>query len=86
MKTYIAAHYDPEYYDPSTFFWGVLIFLAVFVACFFIWKAIEWLRSRTALRGRNETSQPEAAKDSWEQAISRPTADYNYVSLMGARE
>ncbi len=83
MKTYLAAYYDPEYYEPSAFFWGAVIFLAVFVVCFFIWKAFEWVRSRAALRGGKESSQPETTKDSWDQAISRPAADCNYVSLMG---
>jgi hypothetical protein len=32
--------------EVSTLFWGALIFLAVFVSCFFAWKAIEWLRNR----------------------------------------
>lgn len=33
------------------FFWGALIFLALFVACFLVWKAIEWLRNRGSLNG-----------------------------------
>ena len=83
MKTYIAATDYPEN-EFSTFFWGALIFLAVVVSCFFLWKAVEWLRSRMAFHGRATTSRAETTKDYWEQAISRPAADHNYASLMGA--
>jgi hypothetical protein len=37
--------------DTSTMFWGAVIFLAVFVSCFFAWKAIERLRNRRKFDG-----------------------------------
>lgn len=81
MKTYLVAYYYPD--DSSTLFSGTLIFLAVFVLGFSLWKAIEWLRNRAALHRRKATSQPESTKGSWDQAISRPAADHNYASFMG---
>ena len=40
MEIY-AARYDPHAFDIDRLFWGALIFLAVFVCCFLVWKAIE---------------------------------------------
>jgi hypothetical protein len=55
METYTAATYpgglDPHFFDIDVLFWGALIFLAVFVSCFFAWKAIERLRNLRKFSG-----------------------------------
>jgi hypothetical protein len=42
----VRGNYRYRDFDIDTFFWGALIFLALFVSCFLAWKAIERLRNR----------------------------------------
>jgi len=92
MEMY-AAH-DPAGYDfpISTLFWGALVFVALFVCCFFAWKAIEWLRTRGKVRSEvAEGRVPKVPKvpkvpgdpsESWAtQAISRPSGDRHYWEM-----
>jgi hypothetical protein len=71
--------YDPAGYNfpISTLFWGALVFVALFVCCLLAWKAIQWLRNRRtfddAATGPGDKKDP---KDPWDNAISRPSADY----------
>jgi hypothetical protein len=44
MQMY-ARYYGDYDFPISTLFWGALIFLALFVSCFLVWKAIERLRN-----------------------------------------
>jgi hypothetical protein len=81
MKAYMAA-VEPDY-EFDTFFWGALIFLAVFVLGFALWKAFEWLRSRIESHRGAAPTQLETPKDSWDQAISRPAGDRIHDSLIG---
>lgn len=69
-------HYD---FPISTLFWGALIFLALFVSCFLVWKAIERLRNnlRRFDGAAVDEGNPKDPKDPWDQAISRPPADYH---------
>jgi hypothetical protein len=60
-----------------------LIFLAIFLSCFALWKAFEWLRNRIASHRGASPRQPEPPKDSWDRAISRPAGDRNWVAPMG---
>jgi hypothetical protein len=61
-----------------------VIVVAIFVACFLAWKAIEWLRNRREsgdlVVDGVHAKDPEAPQDSWENAISRPTADFSGFS------
>jgi hypothetical protein len=41
----------PHDFDIDTLFWGELIFLALFVSSFLLWKAIEGRGNRTTLNG-----------------------------------
>jgi hypothetical protein len=53
METYTATLYarldDRHAADIDGFFWGALIFLALFVGLFLLWKAIDGRRNRTTL-------------------------------------
>ena len=52
---------DPHAVDiPDTLFWGALIFLALFVFCFLVWKALEGRGNRTTLDGVAMTEDPKA--------------------------
>jgi hypothetical protein len=61
MQTGAATRYRPRYYrhgfDIDTLFWGALIFLAVFVCCFLVWKAIERLHNGTKFDGGGAVNQ-----------------------------
>jgi hypothetical protein len=82
VRTYVAKPV-PDVDEFSTFLWWTLIFLALFLSCFALFKAIEWLRNRRALRSGAATSQPETAKDPWDQAInSRPAGDRTWTTPM----
>ena len=64
METYTATRYprgrDPHAFDIDTLFWGALIFLAVFVCSFLVWKAIEWLRNQKVSAPARGTTSVEA--------------------------
>ena len=61
----------------STFFWGALIFVALIAFCFLAGAALRWLRNRRRLDGEAvDEGHPKTPKDPWDQAISRPSADY----------
>lgn len=81
MRNYAVSRYN-EYgeFDISTLFWGALIVVALVVACLLASKAIDWLRSRKKFDGV-VTSDPE---EPWDQAISRPSADYFGDGGLGA--
>jgi hypothetical protein len=64
-----AAHYDPHDFDIDTLFWGELIFLALFVSSFLLWKAIEGRGNRTTLNG---VAMKEDSKDSWDPEVPDP--------------
>lgn len=79
MTTYLAKPV-PDGEDFTSFLWGTLIFLALFVSCFALWKAAEWFRNRRELRTGARASRPEATKDPWDKAIySRPDGDVNWT-------
>jgi hypothetical protein len=64
----VRRPYNRRYgdFDIDTLFWGALIFLALFVSCFLVWKAIEWLRNGTkpsAPSRANTSAAPKAAAD-----------------------
>lgn len=69
----------------STLFWGALVFLALFVSCLLVWKAIERLRNnlRKFDGAPADEGHPKDPKDPWDQAISRPPADHNWVEGLG---
>ena len=85
METYTAAtdrSLDPQIYDIDVLFWGAVIVLAVFVSCFFAWKAIESLRKRrkvddAAAKGGHH-KDPE---DPWVHSISRGLAGHDGAAL-----
>ena len=73
---------DPHAYDIDVLFWGAVIVLAVFVSCFFAWKAIESLRKRrkvddAAAKGGHH-KDPE---DPWVHSISRALAGHDGAAL-----
>jgi hypothetical protein len=69
----------------STLFWGALVFLALFVSCFLVWKAIERLRNNLRKFDSEAVDEghPKDPKDPWGQAISRPLADYHSSPGLG---
>ena len=85
METYTAAtdrSLDPQIYDIDVLFWGAVIVLAVFVSCFFAWKAIESLRKRrkvddAAAKGGHH-KDPE---DPWVHSISSALAGHDGAAL-----
>jgi hypothetical protein len=71
----------PDGEDFTSFFWGTLVFLALFVACFALWKTVEWARHRKELRTDAVTSQPRVTDDPWDKAVhSRPDGDVNWTA------
>ena len=46
MEMYAARYPRGHEFPISTFFWGALIFLALFVFCFLAWKVVERRRNR----------------------------------------
>lgn len=80
MWTYVAATYPGGYDFPiSTLFWRAVIVVALFVSCLLAWKAIGWVRNRGKSGGvvvEVHLKDPEEPRDPWENAISRPPADY----------
>ena len=56
-----------------------MIVIALFVSCLLAWKAIGWVRNRRKSDGvvvEVHLQDPEEPRDPWENAISRPPADY----------
>ena len=90
METYTAAtdrSLDPQIYDIDVLFWGAVIVLAVFVSCFFAWKAIESLRKRrkvddAAAKGGHH-KDPE---DPWVHSISSAFPDHDGAALVQSRD
>jgi hypothetical protein len=77
MRSYVAATYPQGYELISTLFWGVSIFVVLFVVCVLAWKAIEWVRDRRDFDAvAVEDGLPKDLEDPWERAISRPSGDY----------
>ena len=64
-----------DYVGISTLLSGALIVLAFLMSCFLAWRAILWLRDRRNFDD-GAVEDIEDLKDPWEQAISRPAADY----------
>ena len=64
-----------DYVGIFTFLSRALIVLAFLMSCFLAWRAILWLRDRRNLND-GAVEDIEDLKDPWEQAISRPAADY----------
>ena len=67
----------------STFVSGALIVLALLMSCFLVWRAIVWLRDRMDVDGGAVEDQIDPLdqvipRDPWDQAISRPAADYSW--------
>ena len=64
-----------DYVGIFTFLSGALMILTFLMSCFLVWRAILWLRDR---RNRDDgaVEDIEELKDPWDQAISRPAADY----------
>ena len=67
----------------STFVSGAFVVLALLMFCFLVWRAIVWLRDRidvdgVAVEGQIDPLDQVIPRDPWEQAISRPAADYNW--------
>jgi hypothetical protein len=77
--------YEPDAFAIGYMFWGTLIFLAIFVACFFAHKALRALLDRRTVGSQTEHDiAPEIAGDSWaDKAISRPSADRNHAAFFG---
>jgi hypothetical protein len=75
-----AAHYDPHDFDIDTLFWGELIFLALFVSSFLLWKAIEGRGNRTTLNG---VAMKEDSKDSWDPEVPDPEITWDPKDLFG---
>jgi hypothetical protein len=83
--------------DISTFLWGALTFLAIFIVCFLSWKVVNWLRNAKKSEGRpvngghrisaRPDMEPREPTGSWDQAISRPSdcmyGSYPYGSGFG---
>jgi hypothetical protein len=68
MELY-AALYPDGYEFPIQ---GALVFLALFMACFLAWKAVEWLRKRGKSDAvANEGGDPETPQMPWRQADYR---------------
>jgi hypothetical protein len=66
-----------------TFVSGALIVLALLMSCFLVWRATVWLRDRMdvdggAVEGQIDPLDEVKPRDPWDQAISRPAADYNW--------
>ena len=66
-----------------TFVSRALIVLALLMFCFLVWRAIVWLRDRMDVDGGAGEDQIDPLdqaipEDPWDQAISRPAADYNW--------
>lgn len=64
---------NDRYVGIATFLSGALIFLALLIFSFLAWRAILSLRDR---RNFDNGVAMEDPKDPWDQAISRPAADY----------
>ena len=64
-----------DYVGILTFLSQALMVLAFLMACFLLWRAILWLRDRMN-PDDGAVEDIEDLKDPWEQAISRPAADY----------
>ena len=84
MEMY-ARYYGDYDFPISTLFWGASVFLALFVSCFLVWKAIERLRNnlRKFDGAAVDEEHPKDPKDPWDQAISRPPADYHSSPGLG---
>jgi hypothetical protein len=63
-----------------TFLSGALIVLAFLMICFLAWRAIVWLYDRMDVDGgavdQIDPLDQVIPRDPWDQAISRPSADY----------
>jgi hypothetical protein len=79
MEKYAVRPSNGQYgeFDISTLFWGALIVVALSVACLLASKAIGWLRNRRKFDGvAEEEGRTKDPEEPWDQAISRPSADY----------
>src|SRR5262245_3648190 len=81
---------DPHAADIDTFFWGALIFLALFVSCFLLWKAIEGRGNPTTL-GVATTADPKAPRDpeiAWDPTdlFGEPWRGQEHLEGMNQRE
>jgi hypothetical protein len=68
----MTNHYDDYHVIIDTLSWGFWIIPPLVLSFFFAWKAVRWLRNR----GKSDGVVVEEWKDPWDQAISRPAADY----------
>jgi len=67
-----------DYVGIFTFLSGALMILTFLMFCFLVWRAVLWLRDRRNLDD-GAVADIEELKDPWDQAISRPAADNNWV-------
>src|SRR5262245_59746050 len=77
-----SMSYNEAANDTSTLFWEAAIFLAVFVSCFFAWKAIKRLRNRSKFDGvaveERQIKDPRfvhTLADIWHQTDEVPLTD-----------
>ena len=76
MEMYAVRPHHNRYgdYDISTLFWGALIFLAVFVCCLLVWKALERLHNGRKFDGGGAVNRQRVSATATERstAQSRP--------------
>ena len=84
METYLADDYGPDpdgLVDiPDTLFWGALIFLALFVSTFLLWKAIQGPGNRTPRS--TVIAKKKAPKGTWDPEIPDPQISWDPEDLV----
>jgi hypothetical protein len=76
MEMYAARYPRGHEFPISTFFWGALIFLALFVLCLLAVKAVERLRNRGESEAvAQEDGDPEVHQMPWDNEVSRTSSD-----------
>jgi hypothetical protein len=86
MEVFARPVYGPHDPPISDLFWGAVGLVALVALLLLARKAIGWLRGKLRKPDSPAVDDvgPQQPKDAWDNAISRPPADHNWVEGLGS--